>query len=80
MYVNTQNKVANCRFGNGELPHCHQVEQVALRAAVASVLVSAVCVSRVEVHEFVCASGCSPYSLQHHFDNEGICLFGFDEA
>ena len=41
-YVYTHIRVAHLRFWTAELPHCDRVEQVAIRVAVASVLVWAV--------------------------------------
>ena len=73
-------RVANCRFRNFELPHCHQVVQVAFRTEMASVLGSAVCVIRVEARLVFCASSMSANSLLYHDGKRGIRLYGVDEA
>jgi len=48
--VNTHIQMANYRFGNIQLHHYHQVVQVAFWAEMASVLVWAVCRSRLDTH------------------------------
>jgi len=50
------------------------------QAEMVSVLVSAICVSRAEVHPFHCTSSVSTDSLRCHFGKEGIHSCGFDEA
>jgi len=47
---------------------------------VESALGSAHCVSRVEVHLFLCISSESADSMRCHFGKEGSRTFGFDEA
>jgi len=78
--VNTYNQVANFRFGNVDLPHCHQMAQVVIQEKVTLVLVSAVSVGRVEVHPLLYASTGSASFLQCHSGKEGIQCFGLDEA
>ena len=78
--MKTDIRVANCRFGNFELPHCHRVAQVTFRAEMESGLVSAVSVSRVDVHPFCCHSSVCADSLQCQCGNDGIHSCGFDEA
>ena len=75
-YMNTHNGVANCQFGKIELPYIHRVAQVALRAEVASVQVSAGCVGRVELHLCLSSSSGSGDSLQCRYCKEDIRLFG----
>jgi len=47
--VNTHIKVANCQFGNFDLPHHHWVTQAVFWAEMALGVVLVVCVGRVEV-------------------------------
>jgi len=79
-HVNTHILVTNGRFGNFELPHGRQGGQVAFRARIVSVLVSAVCVGRLEVHPFLFISGVSADSVRCYSDREGINSYSCDEA
>ena len=53
VYMKTNNQVATGRFGNHQLHHCPRVEHAAFRPEVESVLVSTICVGRVQVHQFL---------------------------
>jgi len=55
------------------------VGRVAFWAEVALFLLSDVCISGVEVHPFICASGMSADSLLGHVGNLGRHPWGFDE-
>jgi hypothetical protein len=55
-YVKIHFLVANCQFGNFVLPDCHGVVQVAFWAERASMQVCAVCINRMDVHQYLCAS------------------------
>ena len=78
--MNTHIWVANCRFGTVELPHCHWVAHVILRAEMASILVSAVCVDQAEVHLFIRTSSMSADSSRCQFGTKSIRACGLDEA
>ena len=66
-YVYTHIQVAHLRFRIPELPHYYQVEPVAFQVEVASVLVSDVWVSLVEVHPCFCVSSVSGDSVRCNF-------------
>jgi len=80
VYVNTHIRVVNCQLGNNKLPHSHQVARMALWAEVGSVIVSPVCVGRVEVHRHLDASSVCADSSPCHLGKEGRYLCGCDEA
>ena len=52
--------------------------ELAFWAEVASALESAVSISRVEMHQFLCVSSMSADSLQCHFGKKSIRPAGFD--
>jgi len=79
-YMNTHIQVANCGCRNFELPPGDQVARMVFRWELTLVLVSAVCVSWVDVHRFLCASSMSVDCLWCHYDKEGSHLCGFVAA
>jgi len=79
-YVKPHIRVANCRFGNLELQHCHWMAREVFWAEVALVLVLAVCVGWVKVHQSLCTSSVSANSFGWSFGSDGSHPCGFDEA
>jgi len=79
LYANEYIWLANWRFEKVELWKCFPLGQVVGRAVVESALESALWVSRVKVHLFLCISSVSADSARCHPSKEASRLFRFDE-
>jgi len=78
-YVYTHIQVAQLRFRNLKLPHCHRVVRVGIQVDVLSVLVSVVCIGPVEVHPFLRTTCVSVDCLLWYYGKKGSCQFEFHE-